>query len=830
MITTTPKKRVRFKTILLSLLSFGLLSFASSCTASNQIVGIHMSSEETVKVPYGNFSPDGINVTVDYRDGGSNEIPLTNEMISETEHLKFFKVGEQNVEVVYRNRYKTTMPVEVTLNEFSDSYALVGGEYIFDGEPHMVSLNQELPEGARITYPYGNVFTNAGVYEVVGVMSKNGYASKTLTTTLTIYPAARPVEGIVLMDATYVYNGEMRSLEIENVPEGVEVSFDAYDYNTNVRVNKVVNAGKYKIVAHFNDVNPNYAKIEDMSATLTILKADYDLSNIALLDVTKEYDGKNYDASITNPKSLPTGIEVSYSYLDQDGNTVFGNAACGTYTMVASFKGGDSKNYNSIEPLTATLTVKQKVIKIKELVAKGEIAFDGKTVNFEEGVTQSIYVTGDLPAGVSVTYENNDQYCAGEYEVTARFAATDSNFAVDLSEMKAYLTINQIRRSVLTYDEATGKYSKPFGAKNLDFEGNTVTVNGIDEDVYEVTSIAFFDVLDNSEVPYEEIQNEVTYKYVVRFAYKDPDLAESIILAEESDNFLRRGTPLVYDSNTGDYTKEFSADNLVLNNPEATVTGIDTTVYKVREVVFYDQEGKETKVGDMKNKATYRYVVHFDMVDEVAARSVVSIDATGDFVARRVLVKDQDGKYTLPFTAQNIRLRTDSLLNNPYRHSTYGYDNSLFSYTHADVKFYDENGNVIDPIDMEDDVTYTYDIPFEYRYPSSYPNEKVVHERGTFVRRSVPVTNLTFEVYPSSYNVKPGCFDETIYKVSRLRFLRDQSPADSEVSDPYTQLIDGNTYRYSVDFVYVDSDAGKNVILTSEVGKFVYNAAEMKKS
>jgi len=28
----------------------------------------------------------------------------------------------------------------------------------------------------------------------------------------------------------------------------------------------------------------------------------------------------------------------------------------------------------------------------------------------------------------------------------------------------------------------------------------------------------------------------------------------------------------------------------------------------------------------------------------------------------------------------------------------------------------------------------------------------------------------------------------------------------------------------------VDSDAGKNVILTSEVGTFVYNAAEMKKS
>ena len=824
MITTTPKKRARFKTILLSLLSFGLLSFASSCTASNQIVGIHMSSEETVKVPYGNFSPDGISVTVDYRDGGSNEIPLTNEMISETEHLKFFKVGEQDVEVVYRNRYKTTMPVEVTLNEFSDSYALVGGEYIFDGEPHMVSLNQELPEGARITYPYGNVFTNAGVYEVVGVMSKNGYASKTLTTTLTIYPAARPVEGIVLMDATYVYNGEMRSLEIENVPEGVEVSFDAYDYNTNVRVNKVVNAGKYKIVAHFNDVNPNYAKIEDMSATLTILKADYDLSNIALLDVTKEYDGKHYDASITNPKSLPTGIEVSYSYLDQDGNTVFRNAACGTYTMVASFKGGDSKNYNSIEPLTATLTVKQKVIKIKELVAKGDIAFEGKTVNFEEGVTQSLSITGDLPAGVSVTYENNNQYCAGEYEVTAHFAATDSNFAVDLSEMKAYLVINQIRRSVLVYDELTGKYTKPFGAKNLDFEGNTVKVNGIDEDVYEVTSIAFFDVLDNSEVPYEEIQNEVTYTYVVRFAYKDPDLAGSIILADESDNFLRRSAPLVYDSNTGDYTKEFSSDNLVLNSQEASVTGVDTTLYKVSEIVFYDQEGNETKVGDLKDKTTYRYAVHFDLKDKAAARSTVLIDATGEFVARRVLMRDENMKYTLPFSAQDICIRSDSLIPT-YRAELIGrYDYEAYSFPSGSLTFFNTSGtqinanNLSEVDEMVDGETYIYKAAF--RFKSSAPEGHVlVQEQGTFTREKVEYETLSFAMDGSTLKVHG--FDETKYVARNILFYR------SPIVPPYTStsfnnLEVGHSYIYRVDFIFADREAGKSIALASAVEEFVF--------
>ena len=905
------------KAMLLSLLSLSFASFAASCTASGEIVGIHMSSEETVTVPYGEFTYDDINVTIDYRDGNTREIPLVEDMISDIEKLKFFKVGNQDVEVTYRSRYSTTMPIDVTLKEFKDSYALVGDELIYDGEPHMVTLNQELPEGATITYPYGNVFTNAGVYEVVGVMSKNGYASKTLTTTLTIHPATRPVEGILFEDTTLVYNGEMRNIEIQHVPEGVEVTYDAYDYATNVKVNKVVNAGTYKVVAHFNDVNPNYAKIEDMSATLTILKADYDISKIGFEDVVKEYDGKNYDAAITNERSLPTGVKVSYSYLDADGNTVQTTAAVGTYTMVASFSGGDIKNYNEIQPLKATLRVEPQVIKVKD-----KVIFDGKTVNFDESVTHSLAVTGDLPAGVEVTYENNDQTLAGEYEVIAHFKATDSNKVCDISELRAYLVINRIRRSVTVLDETTGEYTAEFSAANLHFNGNVASVDGIDTDVFEVISITFYDALTNEEVAVETIEDDITYKYLVRFAYKDPDLASSVILSDESDTFSRQ-TIKVWNEDDHLYNKPFSASNISIVNLKPVVTGLNDEVYKATEVEFFDGDGNKVAPKDLVEGNTYDYVVHVDYIDEAMYKSNVIIDATGSFETEvvkflntstseytedpsfdnividtqkgvlsgfdttkykyrsaaffdnegnevaprdlvhgttyqyyadfdyinpeahpgkvlidsvgsiaisRVLTKDQDGHYTLPFTAQNIRLRKDSLLHNPYRHSTYGYDSSLFSYTNADVRFYDGNGNVIAPIDMEDDVTYTYDIPFEYRFPASYPDKKVVHERDTFVRRSVPVTDLTFEIYPSSYIVKPGCFDDTIYKVSRLRFVSDYGTYDSEIADPYNQLIDGNTYTYNVDFIYVDSDAGKNVILTSEVGTFVYNAAEMKKS
>ena len=183
-----------------------------------------MASEEVIDVPYGNFSYEGINIVVDFKNGSNKAIPLEEEMISPVERTKFFKMGNQNVEVMFRNKYKTEMPINVILNKFKDTYALNGYECTYDGLPHIVTLNHELPEGASIVYPYGNVFTNAGTYEVVGVMSKKGYESKTLTTTLIIHKADRDADGIVFEDATLVYNGEMRTIIATNVPEGVEVT------------------------------------------------------------------------------------------------------------------------------------------------------------------------------------------------------------------------------------------------------------------------------------------------------------------------------------------------------------------------------------------------------------------------------------------------------------------------------------------------------------------------------------------------------------------------------------------------------------------------------
>lgn len=536
---TNKKTKKTAALTVLAFLTLGVVTFSSSCAGSPEIVGIHMTSSETVQVYYGHFSCEGIGVTVDFRDGSTKDIALTEEMISEVEQLKFFKVGIQEIEVVYRNRYSTTMPVEVVLNEFKESYELVGYECVYDGQPHSVGLNQELPEGATITYPYGNIFTNAGSYEVVGIMSKNGYASKTLTATLTIFQAERDATGMVFEDSTVIYDGEMHTIEVQNVPEGVNVTYDTYDFDHDIRINKVVNAGKYRVVARFTDTSLNYAQIPDKTAVLTIKKATYDLSGISFPAVTKVYDGLDYQAKIVGENTLPTGVKVKYSYLDADGKTVISNAKVGDYTMVATFEGGDLTNYEPIEGMTAPLVVRPRVIKISD-----KITFESKTVNFQEGTVHSLAITGELPESVEVTYEGNDQTYAGEYEVKAIFRATNENEVVDVEEMTAYLIINKVRRSVKVYNEETQKYDSDFSGKNIHIVDNVVQVVGIDTETFAVILADLYCLSDNTKITENFVITKPellivgqTYKYKVYFAYTDPLINSSVILSAETDNY-----------------------------------------------------------------------------------------------------------------------------------------------------------------------------------------------------------------------------------------------------------------------------------------------------
>lgn len=189
-----------------------------------------------------------------------------------------------------------------------------------------------------------NVKTNAGEYVVtVSLNDKVHYAwadnsTQDITYTFVIAKANYNMSGITMSDKTVTYNGEAHSIAIEGtLPDGVSVSYEN---------NNQTNVGEYTITANFVG-SSNYNDIAPMSATLTIEKATYDMSGVVFSDKAVVYTGNAFSIEATN---LPTGVSVEYQ---NNGKTEIGE-----YTITAKFT-GDADNYELIDDMTATLTIKK---------------------------------------------------------------------------------------------------------------------------------------------------------------------------------------------------------------------------------------------------------------------------------------------------------------------------------------------------------------------------------------------------------------------------------------------------------------------------------------
>ena len=515
--------------IIITIVCLVALAIAVLCGCSRVVVieGIQMKDAETVEIAIGEFSYEGKKIVVHYKGGDTREVDLTEDMIPEAERLKFYKVGEQEITVIYNNRHKTTFKVNVCRHTFEDVFELVGGTVTYDGSPHRVTLNHDLPEGAKLEFEYGNTFTNAGTYNVEGVISKEGYVSKKLTATLVIEQAEYDLSEMKLDNGTFVYDGEAKLLAATGVPAGVNVTYDLYDGN--IRVNSAVSAGTYKVVAHFASNDKNYRKIPDKEVTLTIEKADYDMSGVHLEDYTKTFDGKPYVPALASESVLPQGVSVRYS-LYQNGEKCLLAINAGEYEVVASFA-GNTQNYNPIEDMSAHVIVERLPIVIGD-----SVKMDDMTVNYD-GNVHSLTLDGQLPQGVTVSFENNDQTYAGEYEVVARFSATNSNRSVDVEEIRAYLIINQVRGSAVGID------GREITESDLYYDEGTHTMRllGLDSELYGVRSINLYTVAsDGSDIkiewgdPEQALTEGQTYHYKIGYYFFDEGLDRSVRLSDDS--------------------------------------------------------------------------------------------------------------------------------------------------------------------------------------------------------------------------------------------------------------------------------------------------------
>ncbi|MDE6584929.1 MAG: lamin tail domain-containing protein, partial [Anaeroplasmataceae bacterium] len=219
------------------------------------------------------------------------------------------------------------------------------------------------------------------------------------------------LKGVEFASLSFVYDGKAKSLEVSNLPQGATVSYTG---------NGMTEVGKYTVTAVVK--KDSYEDLT-LTAELTITAKAEDFT---LNDKKVVYNGKA-QSLVSN-----TDLELTYEYYL--GDVLLENnqkpVDAGVYTVKAIYAG--DKNHSKVEK-TATLTIEKAT-------------YDMSGVHFEDasftydGAEHELVISGTLPTGVSVSYENNKLTNAGNVTAKAIFSGDTKNYnAIEAQE--AVLTI-----------------------------------------------------------------------------------------------------------------------------------------------------------------------------------------------------------------------------------------------------------------------------------------------------------------------------------------------------------------------------------------------------
>ena len=141
-----------------------------------------------------------------------------------------------------------------------------------------------------------------------------------------------------------------------------------------------------------------------------------EFKNVKMEDKSVIFDGNKHSLEVSG--ELPTNTKITYINNDQ--------VNAGVYKVTAIL---ECNGYNT-KTVDGTLTIKKADLTVQFL----------NTTVVYDGTEQEITIVGELPEGVTVTYENNKLTNAGTIEATAHFKSTNPNYN-DIPSVKATLTV-----------------------------------------------------------------------------------------------------------------------------------------------------------------------------------------------------------------------------------------------------------------------------------------------------------------------------------------------------------------------------------------------------
>ena len=421
---------------------------------------------------------------------GATTYSDTREESAEGDNIKVVIGADGKINVVKPTPATPTTPTISTILTYGDNLSNISlsDNWTWDDETIMPSVLDSNKTSYSVKVKVDDV--NYDWSKITGY--KDGYYFATVQ--VSVNKATFDMSGVTFNNSIVTYDGKEHSILVNGtLPNGVTVTYEG---------NEKTNSGVYSVVAKFTYDTVNYNFISDMNATLTIEVKDikdaevklgkaltYNGSNqtqtitsVTVDGLSVTYDISNnvakkankYTLTITGTGNFIGTVNVSWSIakaqvaapkantgLVYTGEELTGIEENSLYT-VTNGKAINAGSYKATVTLTDTTNYEWATSFDNEItwsIAKATYDMSGVSFNdvsvSENNTTKSIYISGNLPNGVSVSYEGNDKTSSGIYTVTAKFIGDYDNYNV-INDMYATLTINQaIIENVVDGDDSS---------------------------------------------------------------------------------------------------------------------------------------------------------------------------------------------------------------------------------------------------------------------------------------------------------------------------------------------------------------------------------------
>lgn len=290
--------------------------------------------------------------------------------------------------------YSCPPPITRTLSIVPYALDVVydGTSFVYDGTKKEPVARVMTLEGVSAYPAVSGGATNAGKYIATASFDDSNYTLKNPSVSFEILKAHIDLSGVFWEGECFEYNGKIRSVTVNNLPDTVILSgyVDA----------AFSDAGEYVAEAELIYDSKNYNPPAPLIHSWSITPIEYDLTDFGFSDTTCVFDGEiHYPESFGN---IPKGYDESLpSYSFSRGAT---HVSEGEVSVLITFSAG-SKNYIAPKDREATVRIIPKRI---------SIGWEGISYVYDGEYHSPRPITSECEVSVDKSYVN-----AGKYTVCA---------------------------------------------------------------------------------------------------------------------------------------------------------------------------------------------------------------------------------------------------------------------------------------------------------------------------------------------------------------------------------------------------------------------------